>query len=138
MLDAHVDDQLAAAGFDPDAVARISAILGLSLAAEPEAEVVSAGPIEIDRRTRRVAVQGRRVVLAQKEYELLCELAREPERVFTKEELLRSVWGFRSIGRTRTLDSHASRLRRKLRSVDPTLGLVVNVWGVGYRLLELS
>jgi len=54
--------------------------------------------------------------------------------VFTKEELLRDVWGFRSLGRTRTLDSHASRLRRKLvqAGADPC---VLNVWGVGYRLL---
>jgi DNA-binding response OmpR family regulator len=56
-------------------------------------------------------------------------------RVFTKEELLRDVWGFRSLGRTRTLDSHASRLRRKLAAAG-LAGCVVNVWGVGYRLLD--
>jgi DNA-binding response OmpR family regulator len=55
--------------------------------------------------------------------------------VFTKEELLREVWGFRALGRTRTLESHASRLRKKLR-VDGENRYVVNVWGVGYRLLE--
>jgi DNA-binding response OmpR family regulator len=65
---------------------------------------------------------------------LLRTLAAEPTRVFTKEELLRDVWGFRSMGRTRTLDSHASRLRRKL---DPRDGrYVINVWGVGYRLID--
>jgi DNA-binding response OmpR family regulator len=99
-------------------------------------DVVEAGPIRIDLRTRAVTLNGARVVLAQKEYELLLELAREPERVFTKEELLRTVWDYRSHGRTRTLDSHASRLRRKLRAVDFGAELVVNVWGVGYRLLE--
>ncbi len=56
--------------------------------------------------------------------------------MFTKDELLRTVWDFRSSGRTRTLDSHASRLRRKLRAVDAGAELVVNVWGVGYRLLD--
>jgi DNA-binding response OmpR family regulator len=45
------------------------------------------------------------------------------------------VWGFRSLGRTRTLDSHASRLRRKLAAAGAD-GYVVNVWGVGYRLIE--
>ncbi len=61
-------------------------------------------------------------------------LASDPTRVFSKEELLRDVWGYRSLGRTRTLDSHASRLRRKL---DPDHGrFVVNCWGVGYRLIE--
>jgi DNA-binding response OmpR family regulator len=54
--------------------------------------------------------------------------------VLTKEELLRDVWGYRSLGRTRTLDSHASRLRRKL---DPEHSRFVhNCWGVGYRLIE--
>jgi DNA-binding response OmpR family regulator len=69
------------------------------------------------------------------EYRLLCQLAGEPTRVFTREELLRSVWGFETVGRTRTLDSHASRLRRKL-SGDGHVKLVVNVWGVGYRLCD--
>ncbi len=72
--------------------------------------------------------------LSQKEYELLLQLAREPDRVFTKAELLRDVWGYRIMGRTRTLDSHASRLRRKLRDAGGEAGLVDNVWGVGYRL----
>jgi DNA-binding response OmpR family regulator len=48
---------------------------------------------------------------------------------------LREVWGFRALGRTRTLESHASRLRKKL-NMDESDGFVVNVWGVGYRLLE--
>ena len=66
--------------------------------------------------------------------DLLRALAAEPTRVFSKQELLRDVWGFRSMGKTRTLDSHASRLRRKL---DPEAGrFVVNCWGVGYRLVE--
>jgi DNA-binding response OmpR family regulator len=60
-------------------------------------------------------------------------MAKEPTRVFTKEELLRDVWGYRSLGRTRTLEAHASRLRRKL---DPESGrYMVNCWGVGYRLV---
>jgi DNA-binding response OmpR family regulator len=73
--------------------------------------------------------------LAQKEYELLLCLAREPERVFTKAELLHDVWGYLTIGRTRTLDSHASRLRRKLREAGSPVALIENVWGVGYRLV---
>jgi DNA-binding response OmpR family regulator len=56
--------------------------------------------------------------------------------VFTKAELLNDVWAYRSIARTRTLDSHASRLRRKLRAAGTGgIVLVENVWGVGYRLL---
>jgi DNA-binding response OmpR family regulator len=99
------------------------------------ADVVEAGPVRIDTRTRDVRLSGRRVQLSQKEYELLLRLAREPERVFTKTELLQEVWQYRAPARTRTLDSHASRLRRKLRAAGATAALVENVWGVGYRLL---
>ena len=92
------------------------------------------GDLTVDALRRRVTVGNRDVVLANKEFALLRALAAEPHRVFTKEELLRDVWGFRSMGRTRTLDSHASRLRRKL---DPDgARYVFNCWGVGYRLLD--
>ncbi len=114
-------------------VERIRAVL--RRAAPRTGEVVQAPPVRIDTRTRDVRVDGQRMQLAQKEYELLLCLAREPERVFTKAELLQDVWGYRTIGRTRTLDSHASRLRRKLREAGSTVALVENVWGVGYRLL---
>lgn len=97
---------------------------------------VKAGEIAIDPSRRQVRVGSRPIVLANKEYALLLALAAEPHRVFTKEELLRDVWDFRAMGRTRTLDSHASRLRRKL---DPDHGrYVINSWGIGYRLLEGS
>lgn len=96
---------------------------------------VEVPPISIDVRTRIARVNGRRLQLAQKEYELLLCLAREPDRVFTKAELMEQVWGYRIVGRTRTLDSHASRLRRKLREAGATEGMVENDWGVGYRLL---
>ena len=114
-------------------LARIRAVLRRT--APPEHAVLRAGPIEADRTTRRVTVGGRRAALAGKEYELLLKLMTDPERVFTKEELLRDVWGFRSLGRTRTLDSHASRLRRKLQTAAEG-PFVLNVWGVGYRLLD--
>jgi DNA-binding response OmpR family regulator len=92
------------------------------------------GEIFVDTARREVRVGDRAVTLANKEFALLRTLASEPTRVFTKQELLRDVWGFRSMGRTRTLDSHASRLRRKL---DPESGrYVVNCWGVGYRLID--
>jgi DNA-binding response OmpR family regulator len=92
------------------------------------------GDVFIDPSRREVRVGDRQVALANKEFALLSALAAEPTRVFTKEELLRDVWGFRSMGRTRTLDSHASRLRRKL---DPEAGrYVINIWGVGYRLID--
>ena len=92
------------------------------------------GALEIDPAARAATVRGQRVDLAAKEFALLRTLASSPTRVFTKEELLRDVWGFRSLGATRTLDSHACRLRAKLRAQGDEF--VVNVWGVGYRLVD--
>jgi DNA-binding response OmpR family regulator len=114
-------------------VARMHAVLRRATPAPLQR--LEAGPISVEHSTRRVRVEGARVDLSGKEYELLFKLASEPYRVFTKEELLREVWGFRSLGRTRTLDSHASRLRRKLQAVAPG-PFVVNVWRVGYKLLD--
>jgi DNA-binding response OmpR family regulator len=93
--------------------------------------------LEIDLASRTVTVGGEAVQLSVKEYELLVALAGNPERVFKKEELLRDVWSFRSLGRTRTLDSHASRLRRKLNR-SPETAYILNVWGVGYRLVATA
>jgi DNA-binding response OmpR family regulator len=128
------DDYVARPFEYQELVERIRAVLRR---ARPQLDdVVTAPPVRIDTRTRDVRIEGVRVQLAQKEYELLLCLAREPERVFTKTELLRDVWGYRIPARTRTLDSHASRLRRKLREAQPAISLVENVWGVGYRLRE--
>jgi DNA-binding response OmpR family regulator len=92
------------------------------------------GELIVDPLHRRVTVGEREVPLARKEFALLRVLASDPTRVFSKEELLRDVWGYGSPSRTRTLDSHASRLRRKL---DPEHArYVVNCWGIGYRLLD--
>ena len=91
------------------------------------------GDIEINDVEHTVQVAGRYLRLSMKEYALLKVLAAEPTRVFSKEELLQEVWGYRSMGHTRTLEAHCSRLRRKL---DPEHGrYVVNCWGVAYRLV---
>lgn len=129
-------DDFVARPFDyEELLARIRAILRRT--APPTGDVRVAGAIRVDEVTRTVTVAGRSVRLAGKEYELLLKLMSEPNRVWTKEQLLRDVWGFRALGRTRTLDSHASRLRRKLQG-DGDGPFVVNVWGVGYRLFESS
>jgi DNA-binding response OmpR family regulator len=132
-LDRGADDVIGRPFAYEELLARIRALLRRSTTST--AEVLEAGELTIDRRTRRVTVRETRVPLSAKEFELVAWLAAEPYRVFTKEELLREVWGFRAQGRTRTLESHASRLRKKLRVAGGDR-FVVNVWGVGYRLLE--
>lgn len=118
----------------PELRARIAAVLRRTTPRQPQ-PVLSAGGVRIDLRTRTATVADRAVELSAIEYQLLCTLAAEPTRVFTREELMRSIWGYSS-ARGRTLDSHASRLRRKLAT--DTDKLVINVWGVGYRLLPRS
>jgi DNA-binding response OmpR family regulator len=131
-LERGCDDFLVRPFAYEELLARIRAVLRRSTPAAHE--VRRAGLITVDLATRSVLVAEAAVSLAGKEYELLLKLMTDPTRVFTKEQLLREVWGFRSLGRTRTLDSHASRLRRKLAAAGAG-SVVVNVWGVGYRLL---
>jgi DNA-binding response OmpR family regulator len=131
-LDSGADDYLTKPFVYPELRARIGAVLRRrTTGVEGPCRV---GDLLIDPLRRKVTVGEREVQLAKKEFTLLRILASDPTRVFSKEELLRDVWGFRSPGRTRTLDSHASRLRRKL---DPEHSrYVVNCWGVGYRLID--
>jgi DNA-binding response OmpR family regulator len=125
------DDYVAKPFMYEELVARMRAVLRR---ARPRSTTIAVRDLTVDLASRTVRVGGERIQLAAKEYDLLVALAEDPERVFEKEQLLRDVWGFRSLGRTRTLDSHASRLRRKLNpNGEPTY--VVNVWGVGYRLV---
>ena len=131
-LESGADDYLVKPFHYPELRARIDAVLR-RVAGRPEGPC-KVGEIVIDPATRTCKVGERKVHLSNKEFALLRRLASEPGRVFSKEELLRDVWGFQAPGRTRTLDSHASRLRRKL---DPASGrYVVNSWGVGYRLVD--
>jgi DNA-binding response OmpR family regulator len=131
-FDGGCDDYVARPFHYEELLARIRAVL--RRVSPPTSERIVVGELLIDRAARRVTVRGIPVMLAAKEYELLVKLAEAPARVFTKEQLLREVWGFRSLGRTRTLDSHASRLRRKLAAAGGDF--VRNVWGVGYSLTD--
>lgn len=96
--------------------------------------VLRAGELTLDPATRVVRLAGRRVELSAKEFALLHALAEDPTRVYAKHELLRDVWGYLAAGRTRTLDAHACRLRKKL-GPSPR-SWIVNVRGVGYKLTE--
>lgn len=126
------DDYVAMPFVYEELVARMRAVL--RRANGSRRRVLAVRDLTIDTAARRVSVGGATVGLSAKEYDLLLALAGDPERVRSKEELLREVWGFRSLGKTRTLDSHASRLRRKLNDGGGH-AFVLNVWGVGYRLV---
>src|SRR3954447_1866523 len=92
------------------------------------------GELSLDPASRAVRLGDRALTLSAKEFALLHALARQPTRVLTKAELLRDVWGYRSLGATRTVDAHACRLRKKLGGPR----WVVSVRGVGYRLVDAA
>jgi DNA-binding response OmpR family regulator len=133
-FEAGADDFLCRPAKYVELRARLRAILRRSCSSATPTTLLELGPLTVDLRTHAVSLHGRAVELRPLEFELLVHLARDPERVFSKDELLRTVWGYHAAGSSRTLDSHASRLRRKLDS-DGTKHWVVNVWGVGYRLI---
>ena len=131
-LESGADDYMSKPFKYPELRARIGAVLRRrSHRHEGPARV---GDLIVDPARRKVMVGEREVPLAKKEFSLLRMLASDPTRVFTKEELLTAIWAYKGPHKTRTLDSHASRLRRKL---DPEKSrFVLNCWGIGYRLID--
>jgi DNA-binding response OmpR family regulator len=98
-------------------------------------ETKQLGALTIEPSQRRVRVADSDVPISRKEFALLLALASEPDRVFTKAELYKAIWDDEGTTRTRTLDSHASRLRNRLRAAGAD-GLIINCWGVGYRFWD--
>ena len=135
VFDRGGDDVVAKPFSYPELRGRIRALLRRAYEPHP-APVTRIGTLTIDHHAREAAVAGQPVRLSAKEFELLGCLASEPTRVFTKQELLRDVWGYSTGSRSRTVESHAFRLRRKLGAGGPGRKLVINVWGVGYRLVD--
>ncbi|HEY5286873.1 MAG TPA: response regulator transcription factor [Solirubrobacteraceae bacterium] len=132
-FDAGADDFIAAPVSYLELRARLRALLR-RVEEAVEAPILSVGLLAIDTAAHVVSFSGVEVELCRLEYELLVHLARKPKTVCSRHELLRAIWDRRTDHGARTLDSHASRLRRKLDAVGAE-GFVVNVWGVGYRLV---
>jgi two-component system response regulator ResD len=89
----------------------------------------------IEHDAHRVTSNGEEIPLTPKEYELLHYLASTPDKVFTREELLKDVWNYDFFGDLRTVDTHVKRLREKLNKVSLEAGsMITTVWGVGYKL----
>jgi DNA-binding response OmpR family regulator len=127
------DDHVAKPFSYQELVARVRAVLRRTHG-RPQRGIMRVGELTLDPLTRAVRLAGRPVHLAAKEFALLQALAEQPTRVYGKQELLRDVWGYLSMGNTRTLDAHACRLRKKL--TPSGRPWVVNVRGVGYKLTE--
>ncbi|PLR76355.1 DNA-binding response regulator [Bacillus sp. V3-13] len=127
--------------FSPrEVVLRVKALLRRSskttyLQTETTAKDVIVFPhLTIDNDAHRVMADGEEVSLTPKEYELLYFLARTPDKVFDREQLLKEVWHYEFFGDLRTVDTHVKRLREKLNKVsEQAAKMIVTVWGVGYK-----
>ena len=120
--------------FDPkELVARVKAVLRRyeSKAEEADKNVLKFGGLEINLSNYSVAYNGKTLDFPPKEFELLSFLAQNPNRVFTREQLLDRIWGYEYVGDTRTVDVHVKRIREKLNSEDEWG--IRTVWSVGYK-----
>jgi DNA-binding response OmpR family regulator len=131
-LSRGADDYVTKPFHYPELLARISGLLKRANRIDERHKLV-VGELVVNTLSKEVTVGGVAIHLSVKEFQLLSTLAAQPERVFSKQELLEQVWGFKSPGRTRTLDSHASRLRQKLAQCSDR-SWIVNTWGHGYRV----
>jgi two-component system, OmpR family, response regulator ResD len=127
--------------FSPrEVVLRVKALLRRAsstkfLETEPSSKNVLVFPhLTIDHDAHRVMVDKKEVSLTPKEYELLLFLAHSPDKVYSREELLKDVWNYEFFGDLRTVDTHVKRLREKLNRVsEHAANMIVTVWGVGYK-----
>lgn len=121
--------------FEPkELVVRVKALQRrIQTPAQPASVSLAFGPLRIDPDRRDVRYGGKAIELRPKEFDLLLALARHPGQVFSREQLLNSVWGYDFEGFSRTVDVHVQHLRDKLQTVGAGAGWIHTVWGVGYK-----
>ena len=115
--------------------ARIKAIMRRTAASEPKEEnskVIESGDLKLDCESRRLFVQGREINLTAKEFDLLELLVMNPNKVYSRENLLNLVWGYEYPGDVRTVDVHVRRQREKIEPNPSEPKYVHTKWGVGY------
>ncbi len=131
-LDLGADDYVAKPFGMMELVARVKALLRRT-AKQKEQGVFSLGDITVDMAKHTVLAGGENVVLTLKEFEILCLLIKEPERVFTRDNILSSIWSYEFDGETRTVDVHMRTLRQKLGKSGEQ---IQTVRGVGYNITD--
>jgi DNA-binding response OmpR family regulator len=121
--------------FSPrELAARVRSVLRRSSAGTSSDEKLAFGDVELDRGTREARKAGVSVRLTAKEFDLLWFLASHPRRVFSRDQLMASVWGYTAAFDTGTVTVHVRRLREKIENDPSQPAYLETVWGIGYRL----
>jgi len=119
--------------FEPkELIARLKAVLRRSESDKSKEEVYNFENLYINKSTYEMIVSGEKIDVPPKELELICFLCSQPNKVFTRDQLLNEVWGYDYYGDSRTVDVHVKRLREKINDVSDKWSLKT-VWGVGYK-----
>ena len=136
-LDIGADDYILKPFSAGEVMARVRAILRRVQPREAEQQnLYSVGNLVIDLDKYLVTIGGEDVTLTKKEVELLWTLAKNSSKVFSRENLLDSIWGYDYFGDSRTVDSHIKRLRAKVDRFEHNEWEIKTIWGVGYRFEE--
>lgn len=130
-LDLGADDYLVKPFGVMEMVSRVKAVLRRCGEQPDNDEILTAGSISLNTNQHTVTVDGKKIALTLKEFELLRLFMQKPQKVFTREELLSKIWGIEFAGESRTVDVHIATLRQKLGSSGSMIKTVI---GVGYRL----
>jgi two-component system, OmpR family, response regulator len=136
-LELGADDYLAKPFSILELIARLKALLrrvdAMSRDLRAQSGTLTAPGLEIDPVTREVSVDGQRVELTPREFDLLYHFASHPGKVFSRMDLLNTVWGYRHEGYEHTVNTHINRLRAKIETDPAEPVRIVTVWGRGYR-----
>jgi len=140
-LELGADDYLTKPFSIRELIARIKAILRRVDAVKAEISsqeqpAITLGSLTIHLDKRRVVLNGERVELTAKEFDLLAMFASNPGRVYSRQALLNLVWGYQFEGYDHTVNSHINRLRAKIEADASQPKFIITVWGVGYRFVE--
>lgn len=136
---AGADDYIVKPFSPREVMLRVAAVLKRTRVEKPETIVISYPNLEIYPDSRLVLAEGEPLTLTPKEFELILYLAQNPEKVFTRETLLKEVWRYDYFGDLRTVDTHVKRLREKLQRKSKSVAkMIVTVWGTGYKFSPLD